>query len=305
MSKILVQTTIAENPDDWDISRFSLLADELRSAGHQVTARNRASGTEDDPILCRLDELDYDQLWLLAVDIGDGLTGAESQTIVRFRENGGGVLTARDHQDLGSCLIGLGSLGEVNHFHERNPDPARMRDDHDTPTISWPNYHSGANGDYQPVFAEEPVHELLRTAATDSGRIEWFPAHPHEGAVSPCVPSATVVALGRSTASGRRFSLAVALDGERSTSGAPIGRALAASTFHHFADYNWDLDCGAPTFVTEPQGSEIKADPSRLVTFKDYVRNIATWLHPSHGPADSIDVKSDSGPSEASALSHI
>jgi hypothetical protein len=188
MSKILVQTTIAENPDDWDISRFSLLADELRSAGHQVTARNRASGTEDDPILCRLDELDYDQLWLLAVDIGDGLTGAESQTIVRFRENGGGVLTARDHQDLGSCLIGLGSLGEVNHFHERNPDPARMRDDQDTPTISWPNYHSGANGDYQPVFAEEPVHELLRTAATDSGRIEWFPAHPHEGAVSACVP---------------------------------------------------------------------------------------------------------------------
>ncbi len=316
MSKILLQTTIAEHPDDWDITRFSLLADELRAAGHQVTARNRFSRGEDDPILSRLDELDYDQLWLLAVDIGDGLTGAESQAIVRFRENGGGVLTARDHQDLGSCLIGLGSLGEVNHFHEKNPDPARMRDDQDTPTISWPNYHSGANGDYQPVFAEEPVHELLRTARTDSGRIEWFPAHPHEGAVSACVPSATVVALGRSTASGRPFSLAVALDGERRADGAPMGRALAASTFHHFADYNWDLDCGAPTFVTEPEGSEIKADPPRLVTFKDYVRNIAIWLHPRHGAADSmttpaaasigltIDVKSDSGPSEASVLSH-
>lgn len=282
MSKILLQTTIVEHPDDWDITRFSLLADELRDAGHQVTARNRHT-RDDDPVLSRLDELDYDQLWLLAVDVGDGLTGAESQAIVRFREKGGGVLTARDHQDLGSCLIGLGTLGEVNHFHGKNPDPARIRDDQDTPSISWPNYHSGANGDYQPVFAAEPVHELLCTSRTESGRIEWFPAHPHEGAVSACVNFSTVIALGRSTSSGRRFGLAVALDGEHTVDGRPIGRALAASTFHHFADYNWDLDCGAPSFVTEPEGTEIKADPSRLVAFKDYIRNIAAWLHPTGG----------------------
>ncbi|WP_333892197.1 hypothetical protein [Mycolicibacterium gadium] len=315
MSNILLQTTIVHDPDDWDITRFSLLADELRAAGHQVTARNRLSRA-DDPILSRLDERDYDQLWLLAVDIGDGLTGAESRAIVRFRENGGGVLTARDHQDLGSCLIGLGSLGQVNHFHEKNPDPARMRDDQDTPTISWPNYHSGANGDYQPVFAAEPVHDLLRTARTDSGRIEWFPAHPHEGAVSACVDFATVVAQGRSIASGRRFSLAVALDGERTKGGRRMGRALAASTFHHFADYNWDLACGAPTFVTEPEGSQIQEDPSRLAAFKDYVRNIAAWLHPTQDSRASMktpaaasiglttDVKSESGPSAASVLSH-
>jgi hypothetical protein len=288
MSKILLQTTITESADDWDITRFSLLADELRLAGHDVAARNRASRTEDDPILSRLDALDYDQMWLMAVDVGDGLTEAEVAAILRFRENGGGVLSARDHQDLGSCLIGLGSLGEVNHFHGRNPDPARMRDDQDTPTISWPNYHSGANGDYQPVFAEEPVHELLRTTRSPSGRIEWFPAHPHEGAVSACVPFASVLAHGRSTASGRRFNLAVVLDGESGPDGRPTGRALAASTFHHFADYNWDLGCGAPTFVTEPEGTEIKADPSRLTAFKDYVRNIATWLHPaSYRAADA------------------
>ena len=201
MSRILLQTTIAENGDDWSIARFSLLADELRAAGHHVTARNRATGADDDPILSRLDELDHDQLWLMAVDVGDGLTAADSAAIVRFRENGGGVLTARDHQDLGSCLLGLGTLGEVNHFHEKNPDPSKMRDDQDTPTISWPNYHSGANGDYQPVFADAPTHELLRTTATAGGRIEWFPAHPHEGGVSACVPSAAVLAQGRSTAS--------------------------------------------------------------------------------------------------------
>ena len=90
MSKILLQTTIAEH-HDWDITRFSLLADELRATGHEVTARNRANRADDDPILSRLDELDYDQIWLMAVDVGDGLTEAESEAIVRLRENGGGV----------------------------------------------------------------------------------------------------------------------------------------------------------------------------------------------------------------------
>jgi hypothetical protein len=281
MSKILLQTTITESPDDWDITRFSLLADELRAAGHEVTARNRASSDGTDPVLSRLDELEYDQLWLMAVDVGDGLTAADAYAVRKFRESGGGVLTARDHQDLGCCLSRLGSLGVVNEFHDKNVDPSTMCDDQDTPTISWPNYHSGANGDYQPVLAEEPVHELLRTTRTPSGRIEWFPAHPHEGLVSANIPFARVLAQGRSTATGRHFNLAVVLDGEPARDGRRMGRAVAESTFHHFADYNWDLDRGAPSFVTEPPGNQIKADPSRLAIFKDYVRNIATWLQPA------------------------
>ena len=284
MSTILLQTTIPESADDWDIRRFSLLADELRAAGHEVTARNRSTRGGDDPVLSHLDELDYDQLWLMAVDVGDGLSVNDSQAIVRFRESGGGVLTARDHQDLGSCLVGLGSLGACNQFHDSSVDPAAMCDDRDTPTISWPNYHSGANGDYQPVLAEEPVHALLRTTRSASGRIHHFPAHPHEGSVSADLPFATVVAQGRSTATARRFNLAVALDGERGPDGAPMGRAVAESTFHHFADYNWDIECGAPTFVTEPPGGQMKADPRPLVVFKDYVRNLAEWLDESDRP---------------------
>jgi hypothetical protein len=60
-----------------------------------------------------------------------------------------------------------------------------------------------------------------------------------------------------------------------------MGRAVAESTFHHFADYNWDLDRGAPSFVSEPPGTEITAEPARLTVFKDYVRNLATWLQPT------------------------
>ncbi len=289
LSKILLQTTIPAHPDDWDITRFSLLADELRAAGHEVVARNRASRGEDDPVLSHIDELGYDQLWLMAVDVGDGLTAADASAIRRFRENGGGVLTARDHQDLGCCLVKLGSIGLVNQFHDKTVDPSTMCDDQDTPSISWPNYHSGANGDYQPVLAEEPVHDLLRTTQTPSGRIEWFPAHPHEGAVSANGPFASVLAQGRSTATGRHFNLAVVLDGEVNPDGRPMGRAVAESTFHHFADYNWDLDCGAPSFVTEPPGTQIKADPARLAVFKDYVRNLASWLHPVNEPHATKD----------------
>lgn len=283
MSRILLQTTITAHHDDWDITRFTLLAGELRAAGHDVVGRNRAHH-EDDPVLSALDELSFDQLWLMAVDTGDGLTETEAEAINRFRLAGGGVLTARDHQDLGCCLTRLGSLGLVNEFADTAVDQSHLCDDRDTPSISWPNFHSGANGDYQPVFAVEPIHPLLRTARTASGRIEWFPAHPHEGAVSAGVPCARVVAEGRSAASGRRFNLAVAIDGETASDGSPMGRGLAESTFHHFADYNWDLACGAPSFVSEPPGSQIAADPSRLAAFKDYVRNVAGWLHPGARP---------------------
>jgi hypothetical protein len=44
------------------------------------------------------------------------------------------------------------------------------------------------------------------------------------------------------------------------------------------ADMNWDIDAGAPSFVTDPPSNEMKRDPSRLEVFKDYVRNIARWL---------------------------
>src|SRR5690349_7469850 len=100
MAKILLQTTIADIPDDWNVGRFSLLADELERAGHEVTARNRDE-TTDDSVLSVLDILDHDQLWLMAVDAGDGLSPGDSAGLMRFRALGGGVLTARDHQDLG------------------------------------------------------------------------------------------------------------------------------------------------------------------------------------------------------------
>ena len=94
MAKILLQTTIVDITDDWNVGRFSLLADELRRAGHEVTTRDR-DVDEPDSTLSRLDTLGYDQLWLMAVDTGDGLSPQDAAGITRFREGGGGWRSSR------------------------------------------------------------------------------------------------------------------------------------------------------------------------------------------------------------------
>ncbi len=277
MARILLQTTIPYTQDDWHVGRFSLLRDELTAAGHIVTSRNREPDEQsNDPVLSGLASSAFDQLWLLGVDTGAGLSRADITGIMALRERGGGVLTARDHADLGACIRNLGTLGTINHFHNYNPEDEperRQQDDQDDPDIAWPNYHSGANGDYQHIEVIEPVHEILRSDRAPNGVIEFFPAHPHEGAVgAPAGDThARVIARGRSMQSGRAFNTAVVIEGEP-------GRAIAESTFHHFCDLNWDPDRGAPSFVTDKSGDEMKRDPQRFAIFKDYVRNIARWL---------------------------
>src|SRR4030095_8948197 len=289
--QILLQTTIPAIEDDWNITRFSLLRDHLSSLtdgdGHamfEVTARDRETDENgNDKFLSILDESEFDELWLFAVDTGNGLTVADCQGITRFRQRGGGILATRDHQDLGSSLCTLGGGGRAHFFHTRHPDPdesRHVRDDQDTKSISWPNYHSGSNGDYQKINPVVPFHEVLLNSTNESGVIQYFPAHPHEGAVG--VPEdeqhANVIATGTSQVTGRPFNLIVAFEKARDSHGNMLGRAIAESSFHHFVDYNWDTSKGCPSFLTEPPGHQIKDDPSKLEDIKTYVRNVATWL---------------------------
>ena len=125
--RILLQTTIPAIEDDWNIDRFSLLREHLSSlkseAGQplcEVTARNRVTNSDgDDEVLSRLDATDFDELWLFAVDTGDGLTVPDCQGITRFRQRGGGILATRDHQDLGKSLCTLGGVGRAHFFHSK------------------------------------------------------------------------------------------------------------------------------------------------------------------------------------------
>jgi len=287
--RILIQTTTAARPDDWSIESLALLREHLGSLREggmrfEVTGRNRERGSNgDDPVLASLDRARFDELWLFAMDVGDGITAAECNAITRFHQRGGGILATRDHQDLGSSLCTLGGIGAAHHFHSRNPEPNPERhapDDLATRTISWPNYHSGRNGDFQRIAPVAPPHELLRRDASEL--IEFFPAHPHEGAVGVPAgePRARVVAQGTSLVTGRRFNLVVAFDRALDEEGNLLGRGVAHSSFHHFADYNWDTSRRAPPFVTEPEGQGMSSEPRARADIRRYVRNLALWLAP-------------------------
>lgn len=288
---ILLQTTIPTTEDDWSIWRFSLLRDYLASlkdeAGNslcEVTARDRESDSDgNDPILSTLDRSNFDQLWLFALDVGEGLTEKDCAGINAFRQRGGGILTTRDHQDMGCSMCGLGDIGAVHYFNTKNPHPDeshRAIDDTYTTYISWPNYHSGRNGDYQKITPVEPIHELLHNPNSPSGFVEFFPTHPHEGAIG--VPTgaknARAIALGKSLITGRPFNLAVVIESEKDARGNAVGRTVAASSFHHFCDYNWDIDKGCPSFVDEAPGDGMKKEPRALEDIKTYVRNVVLWL---------------------------
>ena len=292
---ILLQTTTPAIEDDWTIQSFSLLQDYLRtiknqsgSPAYEVTARNRETNAAgNDAVLSTLDKSDFDELWLFALDAGDGLSKADCEGITRFRQRGGGLLTTRDHQDMGSSLCSLGGVGAAHFFHSKHQDPdasRHMADDQDTKTISWPNYHSGSNGDYQKITAVEPLHELLLNRDDPSEVIEYFPAHPHEGGVG--VPHdaqhARVIATGKSKATGRDFNLIVAFDRSADDHGNMLGRAIAESSFHHLVDYNWDTSKGCPSSLTERPGDQIEREPQKLQDIKTYVSNVARWLAPAN-----------------------
>jgi hypothetical protein len=282
--EILLQTTIATTEDDWSIARFSRLAALLRgqrddsgNALYEVVMRDRDLPGRPDALLSTIDETDFDQLWLFAVDTGDGLTPEDCAAISRFRRSGRGLMVTRDHMDLGSSLCVLGGIGQAHYFHSRHPDPEPQRNQRDDPYttgISWPNYHSGANGDYQEIEVVEPVHPLLANPRSPTGLIRYLPSHPHEGGIGvPEGEDARVIIRGKSVVTGMPFNIAVAFEpGEHG------GPGLAESTFHHFADYNWDPASGCPSFVTERPGDGLKRNPEAFADTQRYVLNSAAWL---------------------------
>lgn len=282
--KILLQTTIPTTDNDWSIARFSRLAsllrdhrDESGNLAYDVTTRDREPPGQPDSVLSMIDQSDFDQLWLFAVDMGDGLIDADCEAISRFRQGGGGLMVTRDHMDLGSSVCTLGGVGKAHYFHSKQQDPdleKRHRDDPYTTDIDWPNFHSGANGDFQEIEIVDSPHPVLVNERSPTGLIRFLPSHPHEGGIgAPEGEDARVILRGRSIATGANFNIAVAFEpGEHG------GPAIAESTFHHFADYNWDPRSGCPGFVSELPGNGLERVPDALADTHRYALNIAAWL---------------------------
>lgn len=284
--RILLQTTISYTDEDWHIGRFNYLAEHLASLKdaneyplYEIVTRNREPNIDgSDPILSTLGERDFDQAWLFALDMGDGLSEADSAGIIRFHQRGGSVLSTRDHNDMGCSLLALGDIGASHYFHTRNPDPdssRNQRDDIYSVRIDYPNYHSGSNGDFQRIN-DVSSHELL--LRPDGTSIEFFPSHPHEGAVGPAGAFSQVVATSNSKVSGREFNLLVATERREDGNDNMLGRAIAESSFHHLVDYNWNIHSGCPGFVEEPPGNQFEREPEKLDDVKQYIANAAKWL---------------------------
>ncbi|HZT12030.1 MAG TPA: hypothetical protein VFA29_04480 [Candidatus Baltobacteraceae bacterium] len=251
--KILLQTTIERFNGEWDVAKFSKLAQVLGDDGHVVVCRNREPGDDgSDPVLSTLEDSDFDQLWLMAVDRGNALSPKDVRSILRFRERGGGILTAREDENIGSSLLNLGTLGAVNHFKTYN----RTRSTRSKTGLPGPAWRR--------VVALEPVHEVLRSSKSPTGVLEYLPAHPHDGAISvpEHLPYARAIAATAADGEQEMIDLAIAIENEQSIDGHACGRAIAVSSIHHFADPDWDMI----------------RDPASLEAHKDYARNIARWL---------------------------
>jgi hypothetical protein len=252
--RILLQTTIPSIEGDWHIGRFSLLhaflaglTDEDGEPLAHVTARDHDAPGRTDSILPILDSTDFDELWLFVVDGGGGLSKETKAAISRFRLRGGGLLLTRE-------LSWLCSEGEVEG--------------------SALTHRSGADGDCQEVIPVGDPHELL-TDPDNDGVVRYLPATTHEEVIEapPDDPCARVIATGRDALTGREFNLAVAI--ESSASGGP---AVLQSSFHHFADYNWDPTMGAPSSACEPPGDGLARFPEARRSTERYVHNLLLWL---------------------------
>jgi hypothetical protein len=262
--RILLQTTIPTIADDWHIGRYSLLRSYLASLTDEngeplteVTARDRCPRGRPDPVLSTLDRADFDELWLFVVDSGDGLDSADCAAISRFRLDGGGLLVAPDHRELGSSIRSLGVVGEaldLGRHHVGN--------------------HLGAIGDYQEVTLLGDPHDLFADPDNDSV-LRYLPAHPHESAVGapPDDPSARVIATGRSATTGRTCNIAVVFEPVGS-----VGRAVVHCSVHHFADCSWDPTMSAPSFISKPLGDGLARLPEARRSTERYMHNLALWL---------------------------
>jgi hypothetical protein len=127
--RILLQCSIPYAEDDWHIGRFSMLREELSSVAEVVARNLEPNERGDDPIVSNISRSDFDELWLLAVDAGTALSQRDCEAINAFHKEGGGLLTARDHQNMGMWLRRLDGVGAAHFFHEPKycePDASRL-----------------------------------------------------------------------------------------------------------------------------------------------------------------------------------
>jgi hypothetical protein len=281
-SRALLQSTIAKDANDWCISRFSLLAEQIRQAGaaldpaFALTVQDYpADGNARELLQGQLRQGYYGQVWLMAPDLDNGPDPAFFEALEASVAAGTQLVIATDHTDLGSSLLAMGGclapVTETQTFNRTWPGFACDNEYSNPacPGIDTPCVVTGQNGGVQ-ICRLRSNHPLLDFKTMIPGHLV-MPAHPHEGVIRPTTPSQQVLISSYSVTSGREQITAI-LDEVPGR-----GAVLHHSTFHHFADYNLNVDCGAPDFVLDPPSTQIDASPQLLDDQRAYVASVVAY----------------------------
>ncbi len=280
--RALLQSTIANDPGDWCIGRFSLLAAQIRQAGEArdpafaLTVQDYpAAGDAREQLHQQLRQGHYGQVWLMAPDLDNGPEPAFFAALEAAVAAGTQLVIARDHTDLGSSLLALGGclapVTETQTFKRTWPgfpcdnEYVNAR----CPAIDTPCVVTGQNGGVQ-ICRKRSEHALLGFATMIPGHVV-LPAHPHEGVIRPTTASQQVLLSSYSITSGREQITAI-LDEAPGR-----GAVLHHSTFHHFADFNLQVERGAPDFVLDPPSHQIDASPELLNDQRAYVAAVVAY----------------------------
>ncbi len=281
-TQALLLSTIATDPNDWHIGRFSLLGDMIRAAGLEFDPAFdlTISDYPKDDALRKALQADllsgrFGQIWLIAPDMDNGPDPSFFRALESAVKAGCDLVIARDHTDLGSCLLELqgclNDVGQTQTFQRSWPDLPEDREyaDDASASITTPCVVTGQNGGVQ-ICRQRADHPLLNFASMIPGHLV-IPAHPHEGVIRPVGMSQTVLLSSFSITSGREQNTAVVDESPGR------GMVLHHSTFHHFADYNLDVSAGAPDFVLDPPSSQIADSPVLSNDIKAYVRSVVHY----------------------------
>ena len=281
-ARALLQSTIATDPNDWCIARFSLLAEQIRQAG-QAIAPDFALTVQDYPaaadareqLHAQLAQGHYGQVWLMAPDLDNGPEPAFFAALEAAVAAGTQLVIARDHTDLGSSLLALGGclqpVTQTQTFKRTWPGLPSDSEYVNTgcPAINTPCVVTGQNGGVQ-ICRKRSDHPLLAFDTLIAGHLV-LPAHPHEGVIRPTTASQQVLLSSYSITSGRE-QITVILDEAPGR-----GAVLHHSTFHHFADFNLQVERGAPDFVIDPPSHQIDESPALLHDQRAYVAAVVGY----------------------------
>ena len=278
----LLLSTIATDSNDWHIGRFSLLADMIRRAGQELDpsfslniSDYPTSDSERQTLQADLAAGRYSQVWLIAPDMDNGPDPGFFRALETAVKAGTDLVIARDHTDLGCCLLELkdclGDVGQTQTFQRTWTDLPRDREyaDPACAAIVTPCVVTGQNGGVQ-ICRQRAEHPLLNFASMIPGHLV-IPAHPHEGVIRKVAASQTVLLSSFSITSGREQTTAIVDEADGR------GMVIHHSTFHHFADYNLDVAAGAPDFVLDPPSKQIADSPALLNDIKAYVRSVVHY----------------------------